>query len=174
MNEPITRRRAIGAAGTLFLGAGLLAAGGAPAPAAAAILDIDRAERLCLELRDVMLRLDDRHRSNIGHVLDLMSRAGGLTEAGASEALAEIEEHVGPGNRVHDRIDRQEAAEKRAAVTHAALVARYAAAYHAGGIDAGTAIRAELAEAHGEDLGHAIAGAAFDLYLHELYHDGAA
>jgi hypothetical protein len=51
-------------------------------------------------------------------------------------------------------------------------VATYAAAYHAGVIDAGTAMRAELAGRYGEELGAAINSAAFKLYLHEFYHDG--
>jgi hypothetical protein len=95
--ERHTRRSAL-TTGTLFLGAGLLAVTAAP--------DIDRAEALLLEIRDIILRLDERHAGDVGHVLNLMGRAAGLAEPGFSEVLAKIDEHVGPGNRVMDRIDR--------------------------------------------------------------------
>ena len=140
--------------------------------AAAPVPDMDRAEALLLELAGILPHLSERDVSNVNHVLDQVFRA---TEGGPDRVAARLADdplEVGPGNRVHDRIDREQAAERRAAITHAEVVARYATAYHAGGTNAGIEVRAELARTYGEGLGAAIAGAAFDLYLHELKHTG--
>jgi hypothetical protein len=122
----------------------------------------NRAEALLLELRDVILRLDDRHAGDVAHVLDLMGRAADLAEPGFSEALAEVDGHIGPGSRVMDRVDRHVAAIRRVFVTHPAVVERYAAVYR-------FEVRNELREAYGDDLGEAIADAAFRLHLHRKH-----
>ena len=171
MNETtITRRSALRSGTLAALAAGLLGMVGTPPVDAAPDLTIDRAEQLILELLGIVPALSGRDRSNVSHVLELTTAAIGQAEPQCFEALAEAVAYIGPGNRVHDVIDREIAARRRAAVTHAAVVARYAAGYHAGGVDAGTVIRDELAGRYGDDLGKAIAGAAFDQYLHALYH----
>ena len=169
----ISRRRALRTGGLAAIAASLLGttttapgAGQTPAPT------IDEAERLIVDLARILPHLSKRDGSNVGHVPDQLGRAAGSSARHLAQAVADALEDIGPGNRVHDRMDRDVAAEKRAAVTHAAVVARYAAAYHAGGTNAGTEIRAELASAYGNDLGRAIGDAAFTRYLHELHHDG--
>lgn len=133
---------------------------------------IDRAEALLVDLRDTLLLMGSRDRSNVCQNLDILYRAAELRDDMFVEALASEPLQIGPGSRVMDLCDQDDAAQKRAAITHADVVAEHAQAYHAGGIDAGTAMRKKLAEQYGDDLGHAIDRASFALYCHQLYHVG--
>lgn len=142
-------------------------------PPAATVALIDQAEGLLLAVRDLAGRLSSRDASNLSHGLERLADALVGGPARYAAWLAEDGRlDVGPGQRIHDQIDAQEEAERRAAVTHAPIVAAYAAVYHTGEVGrVGTAIRAELAEIYGEQLGHAIDGAAFHLAMHRQYHD---
>ena len=172
---PVTRRRAIGT-GTLFLGAGLLAvAGSRPVPVAAEHAPtIDHAEALLLEIIDIIPHLSERDRDNICHVLDLAGQAGPLRDF--AESLEDARDAIGPGNRLHDVLDRTEAAIRRAVVTHprvVGVVEEYAARYRAGEVgQVGTMIRAELYPAYGDELGEAISSAAFHTALHQKHGHG--
>lgn len=126
---------------------------------------IDEAERLIVDLARVIPYLGERDGSNIGHVLDQLGQAAGSREDLVAEAVADAIADIGPGNRVHDRIDREIAAAKRAFLTHAAVVERYAASYR-------YEIREELYAAHGEELGKAIADAASHQHQHDTYGHG--
>jgi hypothetical protein len=177
MDQTITRRRLIAAGALATLAAtvaGLLPAANAeaaPPPLVPTVPSIDQAEALLVELCGILPHLNERDLSNMSCVLDQLSMATGGTGESFLAHLAENPLEIGPENRTHDRIDAEIAAARRAAVTHADVVARYAATYKTGEVgQVGTMIRSELCEAYGEDLGSAIAEAAFRLSLHQKYH----
>jgi hypothetical protein len=173
MDPTMSRRSALKTGTIAALGVGLMVAAGAPVkPVAADVPLIDRAETMLVELQSIMLQLDERDRFNLGVNLENMAQLGEVSKERIQSILDDYPLMIGPGNRMWDVMDADDEAERRAAITHAPVVARYASRYHAGGTDAGTAIREELIETYGDDLGHAIARAALSLHLHQKHHDG--
>lgn len=176
----ITRRAAIrsGTLGALAASvAGLLPSTPAPALAAPELPLIDRAEALVLQLEALLLAMTERDRNNLGQLLDMMGQAAGRRDDLVAEGLEDMHAYIGPGNRVHDQMDAEEAAQRQAAVTHPAVVARFADVIDAGDGAAGqygvtTTVRQDAQAEYGDKLGLAIADAAFDLHLHRLYHGG--
>jgi hypothetical protein len=81
-----------------------------PAPTAT----IERAEALILELQALMPYLSSRHRLDVGHNLDLMSRLGEVREDLVAATLAEHPLLVGEGRRLSDWLDRQDELEAEA------------------------------------------------------------
>jgi hypothetical protein len=82
-------------------------------PAAIDVPLIDQAEALVLQLEDLLLRMADRDRSNLGHLLDILGQAAGLREDLVAEELERMHGYIGPGNRVMGQIDREQAREAR-------------------------------------------------------------
>lgn len=172
----VSRRRALQTGTLTALGIGLMAAAGSPPAVVGAqpAPTIEDAERLILELAGILPHLSTRDASNVSHVLDELGQAAGSRADLVAGAVADALADIGPGNRVHDRMDQDIAAARRAAVTHAMTVERYAERYADGEVGSVfIAIRQELVATYGEDLGEAIADAAFHRYLHDRHaHSG--
>src|SRR4051794_6640392 len=154
----------------------MAAAGRAPAPVdAQPIPTIDEAERLLVDLAGIIPSLSTRDASNVSHVLDELGQAAGSRADLVAGAVADALADIGPGNRVHDRMDQDIAAARLAAITHAMTVERYAERYADGEVGSVfIAIRQELVATYGDELGQAIADAAFHRYLHDRHaHSGA-
>ena len=171
--DRITRRRVI-QAGTLgAIAASLLGASGiAPLPTATVspAPTIERVEALIIELCGIVPHLSPRDMGNVAQLLDELGEIDAATRDEVMAAIRATLAYVGPGNRVHDRIDRREAAARQASVTHAAIVERYARRYAVMRLGESSEIHSELVERYGDDLGRAIEDAAFHWHLHDLYH----
>lgn len=179
---PLTRRSVIRAGGLAALAATVVglrpSAAVVAAPAPADIPWIDQAEALLVELCGILPHLDERDLSNVSHVLD---RLGTMTEsdgAGFVQQLVEDPLEIGPGNRIHDQMDREDVLTRQVAVTHAAVVASIADILDAGDrgrmyseTDAVRRARQEALARYGREIGGAIDRAAFRLHMHRKYHD---
>jgi hypothetical protein len=131
MTDTITRRRALGAGAIATIAAGLLGTTTAEAsplpPVANDAPLIDQAEALVLQLEDLLIRMTERNRNNLGQLLDMMGQAAGLREEMVFEGLEDMHAYMGAGNRVMDQIDRNEAQEAQERVVAEAAAAVLAA-----------------------------------------------
>lgn len=88
---------------------------------------IDQAEELVLQLEGLLIQMSDRDRNNLGQLADMLGQAAGRRDDLVAEALQDMRSYMGPGNRVMDQLDRDEAEEAQeraaAAVATAALAA---------------------------------------------------
>jgi len=113
---------------TMLLDAPTFAAAPEPAPPVENDLPlIDQAEALVLQLEGLLIQMTERDRNNLGQIADMMGVAAGRRHDLVADALEDMHAYMGPGNRVMDQIDRDEAEEAqeraKAATANAALAA---------------------------------------------------